>query len=136
MRYARKMGKGGMVYAEQGTDVPMDSMQGDPEKEQGGDIQRTGIAGIEHVLYRLYKDLNDPSSTDLDKMLTQKAIDRYEARRSEFVQEGTYPKVWTLLGDLDLGGPNTFSGGKRGEFNPAKSSSFGWDDKFYPLNDK
>ena len=78
----------------------------------------------------------NPSSTDLDKMLTQKAIDRYEARRSDFVKEGTYPKVWTLLGDLDLGGPNTFSGGERGEFNPTKKSSFGWDDVFYPLNDK
>ena len=62
------------------------------------------------------------------------AIDRYEKRRGEFIQEGTYPKVWRLLGDLDLGGPNTFSGGERGEFNPAKNSSFGWDDVFYPLD--
>lgn len=136
MRYARKMGKGGMVYAEQGADVPMDSMQGEPQGDQGGDMQRRPVAGIEHVLFGLYKELEDPRSTDLDKMLARKAIDRYEARRDEFMREGTYPRVWELLGDLDLGGKKTYDRGGRGEFNPTKGSSFGWDDVFYPLNDK
>lgn len=114
MKYAK--------YANNGTEVPMDAMQGGPS----GDPEKETVPPIEYTIFRLRKELESPETSDLDRMLIGKMLDRIETLRGEYMRDGSYPKVWKLLGNLDLGGPDTFnSDNTQGTFNPAAESSFG-----------
>lgn len=115
------MGKGGMVYAEQGADVPMDSMEGDPK----GPEDKKSVPPIERTLFKLKTELESPETSDFEKGLIMDVLKHYEGLRDDYMREGRYPRIFKLLGDLDLGGPNTFDGSYNpGTFNPAQESSF------------